>query len=115
LDEDDIDSPDQPDRPVSPPWRINMGPLVRSLSAEPLALELARRRVAGEIKRAMTSAPLRIEDALANAFDDEWIEVDVVCKGLMREPVEVVVTQLAACKRIEVDQGRVRRGSAWRD
>jgi hypothetical protein len=107
VDEDDDNSP-EPE-----PWRIDMGPLLRGLSAEPLELELARRRLLREIQDSITRAKRRIEDALVNAPVDDWLDVAGVCAGLTQDPAEAALAQLEASRRVELDRGRVRRGPAF--
>lgn len=107
MDEDDDNSP-EPEA-----WRIDIGPLLRGLSAEPLELELARRRLLREVQDSMTRAKRRIEDALVNAPADGWLDVAGVCAGLTQEPVQAVLAQLEASRRVELDRGRVRRGPAF--
>jgi hypothetical protein len=91
-----------------------MAPLLRSLRAEPLELALERRRLLRTIEDAMASAKLGIDAALTNAPDGEWVDVDTVCKGLIPEAVAIVVEQLAGQRRVDVEQGRVRRGPRWK-
>jgi hypothetical protein len=91
-----------------------MAPLLRGLSAEPLGLKVAHGRIARDVGDAMTCARLRIQDALAGADADDWVDLAVVCVGLSRAAVEAVVSELKARQWIELDRHRARRGPGWR-
>ena len=116
MDEDHVSSHEPaPSAPSAGFGRgIDMGPLIRGLSAESRELELARRRLLREVEIAIVSAQLRVEDALAEAPPGAVIDVAVACRSPMQVAVQAALARLQAANLIEVNCGQAHRGPRFR-